>query len=158
MSRSRSVSPSLGEFVGIMRLQRACMRRFFRNFHSWPWCETSNIDTTLRVAAKGGVGDGKEEPPADAAARKTLRLQAIEWLRAELSSLSQEGKQNDRERWVEVIKTLHCWQLDHALAGVRDSSELARLPADEQDDWRVLWNNVASLLDELAARANRPTH
>jgi hypothetical protein len=51
-----------------------------------------------------------------------------------------------------VAETLKHWQTDAGLTGIRDPSELAKLPGAEQTDFRALWQRV----DELRARASGP--
>jgi tetratricopeptide (TPR) repeat protein len=38
------------------------------------------------------------------------------------------------------------WQLSPELAGVRDTAALARLPAEEREDWQKLWADVKGLV------------
>jgi hypothetical protein len=47
------------------------------------------------------------------------------------------------------------WKADADLTGVRDHSELASLPADEQEAWRALWKDVDALLKK-AGGGDRP--
>jgi hypothetical protein len=42
------------------------------------------------------------------------------------------------------------WLADPYLKAVRDEFELAKLPADEQADWRKLWADVRALCDRTA--------
>ena len=55
----------------------------------------------------------------------------------------EHGKQAEREA---VQRTLHHWQSDPDLAGLRDPAALAKLPQKERDEWQQLWANVAALL------------
>jgi hypothetical protein len=48
-----------------------------------------------------------------------------------------------------LLSVLHLWQNDPGLAGVRDASSLARLPAAEQSGWEKLWADVAAVLAEV---------
>ena len=52
-----------------------------------------------------------------------------------------------------IKQTLEQWQTDAALAGVRDETALAGLPADEQSAWRQLWAEVGDLVSQLGKRA-----
>ena len=45
-----------------------------------------------------------------------------------------------------IIRTLKHWQSDMDLAGIRDTMELAKLPAEEQQGFAHLWADVAALL------------
>ena len=42
------------------------------------------------------------------------------------------------------------WQQDTDLASVRDQEGLAKLPEDERQQWRRLWDDVAALLVRAA--------
>jgi len=54
----------------------------------------------------------------------------------------------ERARDREVVhKRMNEWLQDADLAGVRDDPWLAKLPAEEREQWRKLWNEVRSLRD-----------
>jgi hypothetical protein len=80
-----------------------------------------------------------------------LRKQALAWLRADLAAngkLLETGKPEDRPR---VQQRLRSWQCDQALAGLRDLTALAKLPADEREAYQQLWLDVAALLAKVSA-------
>ena len=52
-------------------------------------------------------------------------------------------------------RALRHWQKDSDLAGLRDKSALARLPADEQKAFVQLWSDVAALLKKAEAPAKK---
>jgi hypothetical protein len=107
------------------------------------------------AAARAGGGQG-EGAPADPDQRARWRRQAYDWLRAQLGLLSrrlQEGGPGAGDRvWPELVN----WLRSPDLAGVRDAGRLAELPAEEQGEWRRLWDEVRALLtrgaDGSAAR------
>jgi hypothetical protein len=51
-----------------------------------------------------------------------------------------------------VQETLHHWQRDLDLAGIRNPAALAKLPAEEQQACRQLWQDVAALLQQAATQ------
>jgi len=57
----------------------------------------------------------------------------------------------ERARDREVVhKRMDEWLQDADLAGVRDDPQLAKLPADEREQWRKLWGEVRTLRDRTA--------
>jgi tetratricopeptide (TPR) repeat protein len=78
-----------------------------------------------------------------------LRRQALAWLRADLAQyvkMANSGEDAAREA---VRQRLTHWQQDADLAPVRDKPALDRLPDDERQAWRQLWENVATLLKKV---------
>jgi serine/threonine-protein kinase len=100
------------------------------------------------AAALAGCGKGKDEPAPDDKAKCKLRQQALDWLNAELviwdKLLARDGKAKPI-----VLATLQHWKVDPDLAGLRDTSELAKLPEKEKKSALALWAEV----DKLLARA-----
>ena len=63
----------------------------------------------------------------------------------------------ERARDREVVhEKMNHWLGDADLAGVRDDRWLAKLPADEREQWRKLWREVRSLRDRTAPRKAAP--
>ncbi len=103
------------------------------------------------LAALAAAGQGKDDPPPDAAERARLRGQALAWLRGELAAWSRtlgDGKPASRTA---ALRTLTHWKSDPDLAGVRDEPGLANLPEDERQPWRALWADVDTLLKKVQA-------
>jgi hypothetical protein len=63
-------------------------------------------------------------------------------LSAELSDWTDHIESAPRHARLAILKALAEWRVDDALAGVRDAAALAKLPADEQKEWRALWARV----------------
>ncbi len=102
-------------------------------------------------AALAAAGQGEDAGKLGAGERARLRQRALDWLRADLTLL---GKQLDRGQGADradVQRKLRIWQQDRALAGIRDSSALKKLPAAEQKAFAQLWSDVAALLAKTAA-------
>ena len=63
----------------------------------------------------------------------------------------------ERARDREVVhERMNQWLSDPALAGVRDDQWLAKLPADEREQWRKLWSAARSLRDRTACAKAAP--
>jgi serine/threonine-protein kinase len=98
------------------------------------------------AAALAGCGQGKDDPPPDEAARAGLRTQARDWLRAELAAWSKSIESGPPQARPVIVQTLQHWKADSDLAGIRDESELKKLPEGEQTACRALWSEVEALL------------
>jgi serine/threonine-protein kinase len=107
------------------------------------------------MAALAGCGKGLDAASLDAAARASLRRQALTWLRADLRLWEkQAAAPTDRTR--ELLRmTLRHWQDNGALAGLRDRLALQKLPAEERDECAQLWADVKALLARVSARDAR---
>jgi tetratricopeptide (TPR) repeat protein len=101
-----------------------------------------NAACAVALAAAGQGEDAKLLPDK---VTQALRRQALAWLRADLTAWA---AQPDRAA---VRRTMHHWQKDADLAGVRDPEGLAQLPEAERRQWRQLWDDVAALLARAAA-------
>ncbi|MCI0459219.1 MAG: tetratricopeptide repeat protein [Gemmataceae bacterium] len=90
------------------------------------------------VAALAARGSGKDDPPPDATERSAWRQQALAWLRADLAVWTRRLQQEGQPAALDVLRTLHRWQRDPDLAGLRDQEQ----PPDTQK----LWAEVRTLL------------
>ena len=107
---------------------------------------TENREMPLRykaacAAVLAAVGQGKDEPQPDDAAKAALRRQALDWLKAELATCRRQPQPG--------LGLWH-WVSEPALAGVRDKSALAKLPADDQKAFTQLWADREALLRAVA--------
>jgi serine/threonine-protein kinase len=98
-----------------------------------------------RCAALAGCGGGSDAGQLSTAERARWRREAREWLRADLAALARLGQGSPQER-AQARQALRRWRADTDLAGTRDAEGLARLPAEEQEEWRKLWAEVEALL------------
>src|SRR5439155_7963848 len=89
-----------------------------------------------------GVGGG---PPARCSLPGRLRCGPC-GLRAELAAWGQRLRGSDAKGRAEAENTLRPWRYELALAGLRDASALAQLPADERAGWQRLWPDVDALM------------
>jgi tetratricopeptide (TPR) repeat protein len=98
------------------------------------------------VAALGAAGKGKDADKLDDQARGRLRKQALEWVRADLALWTKQADSDKPDTRVVVQGKMQHWQRDTDLASVRDKDALEKLPAEERDAWRKLWDDVAALI------------
>ena len=102
-------------------------------------------------AALAGCGQGNDPPP-DGAARTKLRMQALDWLAADLRDWSKLLETNKPKNHETVQNTMQQWRKDADLAGVRDADPLAKLTEAERKEWQSLWADV----DQLLKTADQP--
>ena len=103
------------------------------------------------AAAQAGSGRGVDAGQLDGSELVRWRKQAVQWLRADLEAfdgLLTFGDPNER-RWVQ--ERLRSWRYEPALAGLRDATSVAHLPADEQESCKRLWAEVHAMLARAGA-------
>jgi serine/threonine-protein kinase len=106
--------------------------------------KTGNRCDAACAAAQAGCGPGKDEPPLDEPARARWRKQALDWLRADLARWTQVADSTPQNH-AAVQKELQRWQYTPRLAGLRDETDLAKLPEGEREAWRKFWAEVETL-------------
>ena len=89
-----------------------------------PFGLSANISDAIRTALRAAAGQDSEMGRLDESERTRLRLKALGWLRVYLTFASDLHDSGERAGWSPAG-----WQMDSALAGVRDPAELAKLPA-----------------------------
>jgi tetratricopeptide (TPR) repeat protein len=99
-----------------------------------------------RAAALAGCGLRADEARLDESERTRWRRQAREWLRADLAAHATTLDSGSPADYALVRKTVARWQADPDLAGLRESSAMANLPADERTECLALWQAVGNLL------------
>jgi serine/threonine protein kinase/Tfp pilus assembly protein PilF len=101
-------------------------------------------------AACTAVLAGKLEP------REQPRLcrEARDWLRADLDLIGRKLADGTAASAAFVEQRLEHWQRDPDLDSVRQSGQLARLPAQERKGWEQLWADVALLRKQAAGRCH----
>jgi serine/threonine-protein kinase len=107
-----------------------------------------------RAAAQAGFGVSKDSAGLEEPEKKRWREQAREWLRADLAAWGKllDGGPTKKTR-DQVQQVLIPWRYDPALSGLRESSELEKLSADERKDCLALWHEVGAVL--ARARSDR---
>jgi serine/threonine-protein kinase len=102
------------------------------------------------AAALVGSGAGQDGGDLSEAERARWRKQAREWLRAELAACRKKLDSSTTDQAL-VRKTLTRWQAEPDLAGLRESSAMDNLPAEERNECISLWQEVAKLLQRTQA-------
>jgi hypothetical protein len=140
-----------------MKIQGASTRFWIEAFRAQPaLAEDMQVQHRYNAACAAvlaGTGQGKDNPPLNAAAKGRWRAQALEWLKADLAAGSKVLEKATLQARQSVSRTLRHWQVDPDLAGVRDQDALKSLPDAEQKGWRTLWAEVDSLLAKASAAA-----
>ncbi len=101
------------------------------------------------AAALAGCGQGEDAAKLNDADRNRLRRQALHWLRDDLVGKAALTDKRPAEAPA-VVRQLHHWLQDTALAGVRGTEALAKLPETERAEWSKLWQDVARLAKQAA--------
>jgi serine/threonine-protein kinase len=133
----------LARVCSLKRLHRAAARFYEEALAAQPKLLTANRYNAACAAALAGCGRDEDSTKADDRERERLRFQALRWLRDELASWARQQATNPKA----LKLMLRHWQHDPDLAGVREPSQLAKLPLAEQGDWRRLWAEVATTLE-----------
>jgi serine/threonine protein kinase/Tfp pilus assembly protein PilF len=99
-------------------------------------------DAAACAAALAGRGAGDDTHQLTGAERMDLRIQALDWLQADLDAWRDllDGARP------EVARKMQHWLRDHDFDGVRGPDALAKLPEAERESWRKLWADVAATL------------
>jgi serine/threonine-protein kinase len=103
-------------------------------------------------AALAAAGQGTEAARLDEKERASLRGQALEWLRADLllyAKLEEKGQPADRKL---IAARMQHWRQDADLVGLRDPDAVAKLPAEEQEACRKLWDEVEAVLRKTESK------
>jgi Flp pilus assembly protein TadD len=108
-----------------------------------------NAACSAALAAAGQAADARSLPDKVVL---TLRRQALAWLRADLALYAKLAEREDPKAQDVVRERLTHWQQDSDLASVRDQAALGKLPDDEREPWRQLWDGVAALLKKVGEK------
>jgi tetratricopeptide (TPR) repeat protein len=160
--KTRPASPAerieLADLCSHKRLHRAAAR-----FYKEAFAEQSKLADDLGAAhryyaacaaALAAGGQGEDAARLDDTERARLRKQALDWLRADLVEYAKRLEGGTRVMRRTVRQEMQRWQNDTDLAGIRDSSALAKLPAEERASFEKLWSDVADML--ARAQATKP--
>jgi serine/threonine-protein kinase len=104
-----------------------------------------------RSAARAAAGQAEDARLLPDKVVLKLRQRAWHWLRADLvlwTRLVERGEVGPSR----LGRTLDLWRKDPALASVRDPAALARLDADERQQWRRLWQDVDALRQRVSRK------
>jgi tetratricopeptide (TPR) repeat protein len=98
------------------------------------------------TAALAAAGHGADAAKLEDAAKAILRRQALDWLKADLTTCGKLLSSGPPQVRPSLVQTLRHWQQDSDLAGLRDTAALKELPAEERAACERLWVDVAALL------------
>jgi hypothetical protein len=98
------------------------------------------------AAALAGCAEGVDAQELGDAERAGLRKQAVEWFSRQLDACEQTLARKRQDDVISVHLALQEWRTSWKLAGLRDPTELARLPSGEQEACRKLWARLETLL------------
>jgi serine/threonine-protein kinase len=102
--------------------------------------------SAARCAALAGCGHGQNGAMLSDTERMHWRKQARDWLGADLAVWAETLDSGSRAARVLVKGILTRWQHDPDLAGLRESTALDRLSAEERKECLTLWQGVGKLL------------
>ena len=80
------------------------------------------------------------------AARAEWRKQALAWLRSDLADWKKQVESEDAAAVKTALQRLAWSKRDPDLAGIREQTELAKLPESEHKAWRAFWAEVDATL------------
>jgi serine/threonine-protein kinase len=108
-----------------------------------------------RAAVRAATeGDG-ELAGSGADSRADWRRQAVEWLRADLAASTAILNTGTAPQRAAVARRLSRWQVDPALASIRDEPALSVLPEAERRSLRELWEAVRAACSANPVPATR---
>jgi serine/threonine protein kinase/Flp pilus assembly protein TadD len=110
-----------------------------------------------QAAALAGCGRGEDAAALGEAERAGWRSQALEWLQADLVHFGKRLTDSRPAARKEAQDYFNRRKQEPALAGVRDATELAKLPEAERAEWVRFWSAVQTALAKArgpAAKAN----
>jgi serine/threonine-protein kinase len=114
---------------------------------------TGNRFQAARAAALAGAEGTRLADAPDARSRARWREQAVAWLEADLAASAAALESGTPRQRAAVLRRLGRWQVDPALAGLRDVQAVARLPGLERRPLRDLWRRIDTLRSKAAAPA-----
>jgi hypothetical protein len=94
------------------------------------------------AAARAGCGQGTDTGQLDEPEKARLRGQALSWLQSELNFWTSQFRSDRLQGRTAAQQLLGRWLTDPNLAGVRDPTELIKLPQHEREAWQRLWQQV----------------
>jgi tetratricopeptide (TPR) repeat protein len=114
--------------------------------------ESNNRYRAAYSAVLASIGKARDDPNPSDEARSRYRRQALDWLKADLALHSSAIGGGKPEAVKHARGILGYWKTDLALASVRGTVAIAKLPEAERAEWQTLWAEV----DRLMASTPRP--
>ncbi len=112
---------------------------------------TANRFQAARAAARAATEPGAGEPPSEPGSRARWTKQALDWLGADLTASEAVLRAGNHRQRAAVSKRLGRWQVDPALAGIREESAPAGISESERLALREFWRRVEALRAEARA-------
>jgi tetratricopeptide (TPR) repeat protein len=140
----------------LARTRYMAAARFFRDAFAADARATERVPSGNRYTAAcaavlAACRQGKDTADLDDKDVEQWRQQALDWLRADLAWWSKAVETAGTQNRAAIARTMRQWQSDPDLAGVRDSSALARLPQPQREQWLKLWADVRVQLERASA-------
>ncbi len=104
------------------------------------------------AAALAGCAFGEDADTLDEAARAQWRKQALTWLRAELTAWRKQIESEHGPAMKTALRMLAHSKRDPDFAGIREQTELGKLPESEHKAWRAFWAEVDATLASSNAK------
>jgi len=114
-----------------------------------------NRSQAALAAASAGTEGARERAGSGAEARAKWRRQAVEWLRADLADSTAIVSSGSFPQRAGVARRLSRWQVDPALASIRDEPALSALPEAERRSLREFWDRVQAVRSANPVPATR---
>ncbi len=108
-----------------------------------------------RAAARSGAEGGRDLAGSGAESRAKWRRQAVEWLRADLAASTAIVDSGTSSQRAGVARRLSRWQVDPALASIREEPALSTLPEAERRSLREFWDGVQAVRSANPVPATR---
>ncbi len=113
-------------------------------------------ERAARLAAQIGCGKGGDAARLDDQHRARWRMQALQWLRADLTGQRKLLEGDPERARVKVPEALRLWKRNVDYADLREPAALAKLPGGERQAWEQLWADVEALLQQALTPPGRP--
>jgi serine/threonine-protein kinase len=108
--------------------------------------DTPSRYVAARCAALAGCGLGSDVANVSEEVRTRWRMQAREWLRADLAEWAKMQESSPGTARDLAKKMLTHWLVEADLSGLREPAELDKLSADERKDCQALWHEIGVVL------------
>lgn len=151
------VARALGRWPDAVRLYEHVERHTPAQFQDASTRLRYQAACAAAAAGNAGVSQALAQPESEPASAESERARhrqlALRWLQDDLAWWADERHHSTDGADFSAIKALELWRGDQRLRWVRQSEELARLPAIEQQRWQVFWSDVERTIGELRQAA-----
>ena len=108
-----------------------------------------------RAAALASICDSPGKISPESGSQSRWRLQAMAWLEADLAASAVLLEAGNYRQRLTVKKRVGRWQVDPALAAIRDEPSIAEIPEFERRSLGFFWGRVQALGEKAAANNAR---